>query len=163
MVRKILPLVLCGLLLTSIAFAQAKPAAKKPASAATGAPDRALLQKVLEAWATLNTDSVAKYYDQAPNDVFYDVAPVKYTGWQEYANGFKQMAETVKSIQFTLNDDATVHHAGNWAWATATAKMVMTDKSDKVTNLDTRWTTVWEKKGAKWVIVHDHFSAPLPM
>jgi ketosteroid isomerase-like protein len=34
------------------------------------------------------------------------------------------------------------------------------DKADKTTNLDRRWTTVWEKKGPNWLIVHEHFSAP---
>ena len=28
--------------------------------------------------------------------------------------------------------------------------------------LDGRWTVVWEKRGKDWLIVHDHFSAPLP-
>jgi len=28
--------------------------------------------------------------------------------------------------------------------------------------MDARWTTVWEKRGNNWLIVHDHFSAPLP-
>ncbi len=166
--KKALAVLLSVLLFTSMMLAQAKPAAKTPAPAAaaqsaTGFPDKAMLKTVLDAWATMNLDNVSKYYDQDPKDVFYDVAPVKYTGWKEYVAGFEQAAAAMKSIQFTLNDDAVVHHMGNWAWGTATVRAVMTDKSDKATSLDCRWTTVWEKKGAKWVIVHDHFSAPLPL
>lgn len=151
------------LLFSSLALAQGKSAEKKAAGkpAAAGVPDKALMQKVLAAWENINIDEVSKYYDQAPSDVFYDVAPVKYQGWSQYAAGVKELAATIKSIQFTLNDDAVVHHAGNLAWGTATVATAMTDKSDKTTNLSCRWTVVWEKKGANWLIVHDHFSAPM--
>ncbi len=163
---KALALVVICLLCSSIALTQAKSAEKKApakaaAQAAAGMPDKALLQQILDAWGTLNPDNVAKYYDQAATDVFYDVAPVKYNGWAEYAAGFRQLAATLQALKFTLNDDATVHHAGNLAWGTATVRTAMTDKSGKTTNVDCRWTMVWQKKGADWVIVHDHFSAPM--
>ena len=141
------------LLFSSLALAQGKP---------SGVPDKAYMQKILDAWASMNTETVAKYYDHAPSDVFYDVAPVKYNGWAEYAAGVKQLSGTLNSIKFTANDDAAVHRAGNLIWGTVTVKTVMTDKAGKTTNLDCRWTIVWEKRGANWVIVHDHFSAPLP-
>jgi ketosteroid isomerase-like protein len=28
--------------------------------------------------------------------------------------------------------------------------------------VDGRHTAIWEKRGAKWLIVHEHVSAPLP-
>jgi ketosteroid isomerase-like protein len=28
--------------------------------------------------------------------------------------------------------------------------------------IDARWTSVWEKRGDTWLIVHEHFSMPLP-
>jgi ketosteroid isomerase-like protein len=146
------------LLISCVAAAQGKSAEKK----SSGAPDKAHMQKVLDAWSTMNTDEVGKYYDQAPGDVFYDVSPLKYNGWSEYAAGVKKLFDTLKSVKFTLNDDATVHHAGNLAWGTATVKMAMVDKGGKTSNLDCRWTALFEKKGANWVIVHDHYSTPLP-
>ncbi len=166
MVRRIAAAVAAVVLVASFALAQGQPAAKKTApkgvAVAAGAPDKAMLQTVLDAWASMNTDNVAKYYDQAPTDVFYDVAPVKYVSFKAYAEGAKQMfATTFSAVKFTLNDDATMH-AGTPVWTTATVKAAFTDKAGKATNLDCRWTAIWQKKAGNWVIVHDHFSAPLP-
>ncbi|MGI9104414.1 MAG: YybH family protein [Terriglobales bacterium] len=162
-------LLLTLLLLSSLGFAQTKsaekPAAKPARSAAASsaaAPDKALMQQVLDAWGTLDIPKVAKFYDQSPNDVFYDVLPLKYQGFAEYGAGVQKNFADVASAKLTANEDAAVHHAGNWAWSTSTVKFSMTDKAGKTTNLECRWTAIWQKKGASWVIVHDHFSTPLP-
>jgi ketosteroid isomerase-like protein len=110
----------------------------------------------------MNTDNVKPYYDQAPANVFYDLSPLKFVGFEAYAEGVKPVFKTLKSLTFTLNDDLALHSAGNLAWGTVTVKTVMTDQAGKVTNLDCRWTAIWQRKGTAWVIVHDHFSAPTP-
>jgi ketosteroid isomerase-like protein len=70
--------------------------------------------------------------------------------------------KTVESLTFRLNDDAQVHQAGSLAWATATVDGEIVNKDGSHLKLDARWTSVWEKRGSTWVIVHDHFSQPLP-
>ncbi len=161
---KVLLAVLLCLLVTTAAVAQAKPAAKKPAAAvaSTGVPDKALMQKIMDAWQSMNVEDAAKYYDKGAMNVFYDAAPLKYVGWPEYAKGSQAMFDTLESLKIALNDDAVVHHSGNLAWGTATAKMVMTPKGGQPLPLEGRWTLVWEKKGANWLVVHEHFSAPMP-
>ncbi|MGE5359816.1 MAG: YybH family protein [Bacteroidales bacterium] len=165
MVRRVLLIVApCLLVASSFAFAQAQPSAPKATKAApqaAGVPDKALLRQILDAWSTMNPDNPAKYYDQAPGDVFYDISPLKYVGFKAYADGVKQMFPTLSSLTFTLNDDAVVHVAGTMAWGTATVKTVMTDKAGKANNVDCRWTVIWQKKGGTWLIVHDHFSAAM--
>ncbi len=158
--RQAFVLLIAVLLFSSLALAQKKAAGKAVSS---GAPDKVLMQKINDAWGTMDPDNAAKYYDKSASDVFYDVAPLKYSGWAEYVAGAKQLLETLKSIKFVVNDDAVVHRASTLAWGTATVKTTMTDKSDKTTNLDCRWTVVWEKKGADWLIVHEHFSVPMEM
>jgi ketosteroid isomerase-like protein len=37
----------------------------------------------------------------------------------------------------------------------------MTTKAGKVEMSTFRWTVIWQNEGGKWVIVHDHFSAPI--
>lgn len=161
--RRIASLVVCFALASSFTAAQTGAASKTPGkAAAAGAPDKALLAQILTAWESMNPDNVAKYYDQAPGDVFYDISPVKYQGFKQYAEGVKPMFASLSSLKFTLNDDVAVHHLGTWAWCTATVKTAMTDKAGKTSNVDARWTAVFQKKGAGWVIVHDHFSAPAP-
>lgn len=169
----------CLVVLASLVTAQQKPATKPaaaPAAAAaqaatkaatkatTGVPDKAMLAKVMNGWASLNPDNVTAYYDQSSRLPFYDVAPLKYDTFAAYMAGSKDMFATLGSLKFTMNDDAAVHPAGsNWAFSTATMHMRMEDKSGKATEVDCRWTAVWQRKGANWVIVHEHFSAPLPM
>jgi ketosteroid isomerase-like protein len=164
MTRRMVAVLAACVLLSSLAFAQTTPPGKKAAQAATaaaGLPDRALVQRVLDGWATLNTDNVSKYYDQAPGDVFYDLMPLKYVSFKAYAEGVKPTFATLDSLKFTLNDDLAVHGGANLAWMTATVKAVMTDKAGKASPLDCRWTAIWQKKPAGWVIIHDHFSAPM--
>jgi uncharacterized protein (TIGR02246 family) len=165
MQRNALKLFLVCLLFSSLAVAQAKPDEKKPAAksaaAASGAPDKALLQKIAEGWNAMDVDAMGKYYDQAPDKVFYDTSPLKYVGWANYAAGAKEFFATQQSIKFTLNDDAVVHRVGNLAYSTATVTMAMTDKAGKTSNVNCRWTLVFEKEGGKWLIDHEHFSAPM--
>lgn len=161
-------------LAVSAPFFNVHSASSKPVSAAqataagqagaTSLPDKAVLARVMNGWASLNPDNVTRYYDQASALPFYDISPLKYDGFAAYLAGSKQMLGTLASIKFTLNDDAAVHPAGpNWAFSTATMHARMEDKSGKANEVDCRWTAVWQKKGANWVIVHEHFSAPAPM
>ncbi len=163
--RLTVALVISLAVLSSLAGAQTAPpsAASSGQAAAKSAdgPDKAMLAEVLDAWASMNLENVKKYYDQAPGDVFYDIAPLKYDGFAKYAAGAKEMFSTLSSLKFTLNDDAVTHKAGTLAWSTATVRTAMTEKAGKTTNVDCRWTVIWQRKTAGWVIVHDHFSASM--
>ena len=66
-----------------------------------------------------------------------------------------------KSAKFTVNDDAQVHPAGPYAWATSTIKADMTTKADKRDISTFRWTVIFQKQQGKWLIMHEHVSAPL--
>ena len=99
---------------------------KKPMSkTAGGAPDKALLQKIWDGWSTLDPSNVAEYYATGPH-TFFDIAPLKYTSWDEYKAGVVKELADYKSAKFTVNDDA-----------------------------------VFEKQNGKWLIVHEHVSAPV--
>jgi len=118
------------------------------------------MQKILDAWATLNPDNVAMYYATGPH-TFFDIAPLKYNSWDEYQAGVKTVLADYKSAKFTVNDDAAIHAGGDPVWATATVSSEMTTKAGKVEMSNFRWTVIWQNEGGKWVIVHDHFSAPM--
>jgi ketosteroid isomerase-like protein len=124
-------------------------------------PDKARLAEVLAAWASMDVSRPAAFYAKDSSLVFYDVAPRKFNGWAEYEKATVDMFKTIKSLTFRLNDDAQVHHHGNLAWATATVDGDMANKDGSLLKIDARWTSVWEKRGNNWVIVHDHFSMPL--
>jgi len=146
-------LVLAGLL----SFAQPK----KPVPKATGsAPDKGLLQKIWDGWSTLDVSKVSEFYALGPH-TFFDITPLKYSSWDEYQKNVVNVLAGFKTAKFTVNDDAELHPAGNYTWATATVKEDATMKSGKREMSNFRWTVVFEKQGGKWLIVHEHVSAPL--
>ena len=156
MLKRLLTVSLCLIALT--AAAQTKKSAMK--KAAPAAPDKAYLQKVWDGWATLNPDNVAQYYATGSH-TFFDIAPLKYNSWDEYHNGVKAVVANYKSAKFTVNDDLAIHSRGDLVWATATVAEQMTEKSGKVDMGNFRWTVVLENQDGKWIIVHEHVSAPL--
>jgi len=146
---------LCALALTLSAFA--KPATRKSAAPA---PDKAYLQKIWDGWSTLDTANVAKFYADGPH-TFFDIAPLKYSSWEDYEKGVKAELADYKSAKFILNDDIAIHPHGDLVWATATVKEEMTTKAGKVEMGTFRWTVVFEDQDGKWFIVHEHVSEPL--
>ncbi len=156
--KRISTVSLLVLALAMSCFAQtSKHASKK---SATPAPDKAHLQKIWDAWATLDPDNAAKFYVSGPG-TFFDIAPLKYGSWEEYDKGAKALLADYKSATFTVNDDAAIHSHGDLAWVTATVKFAMTQKSGKVGMGNMRWTAIFEDKDGKWSIVHEHVSVPM--
>ena len=144
------------LLIASISASAASPTAKGDAAA----PNRALMQKVLDAWATLDAGNAAPYYDKSANDVFYDIAPLEYHGWAEYQKGAQQVISSFNSLKFTVNDDAAIHNEGKLAWGTATWSATAEMKNGNKVSLTGRWTAIWRNEGGKWLIVHEQLSVP---
>jgi ketosteroid isomerase-like protein len=122
-------------------------------------PDKAHMQKIWDGWSTLDPANVSQFYASGPH-TFFDIAPLKYSSWDEYQKTVKQELADYKNAKFTVNDDAEVHPAGNYAWGTATIKEEMTHQNGKVDMGNFRWTVVFEKQGGKWLIVHEHVSVP---
>ena len=150
----IIPAALAGLLLVGT-----PGAAKKPSDAAEF---KTLINRYWEAWSTLDPDKAAVFYSKDAGAVFYDLAPLKYDGWNEYKEGVKKVFAAVASLKIVANDDVKVTRRGNIAWTSETFHGTETARDGKTTEIAGRHTAVWEKRGVQWVIVHDHVSAPLP-
>src|SRR5947209_7844877 len=125
----------------------------------TAAPDKASCQKIWDGWATLNPDNVNQFYASGPH-TFFDIAPLKYSSWEEYKAGVRKVLADYKSAKFTVNDDLKLQPAGTYTWGTATINFEMTHKDGKVDKGDMRWTVVFQKEGGKWLTVHEHVSLP---
>ena len=144
-------------LLSTFGFAQSK---KTPTKAGGGGPDKAHLQKIWDAWSTLDPANAAEFYAPGPH-TFFDIAPLKYASWEEYQKGVVNVLADFKTAKLTVNDDAEIHPVGQIVWATATVKEDATMKSGKREMGNFRWTVVFEKEKGKWLIVHEHISEPL--
>ena len=149
-------LVVVLLLIVSFGLAQSK----KASTTAVGGPDKALMQKVWDGWSTLDVSNVSQFYATGPH-VFFDIAPLKYASWEEYQKGVVNVIADFKTAKFTVNDDVELHPAGQYVWGTSTVKEDATMKSGKREMGTFRWTVVFEKQNGKWLIVHEHISAPM--
>jgi len=123
------------------------------------APDRALMQEVLNAWATLNPASVAQFYASGQN-IFFDV-DARYESWEQYQQGAARLLANYQAATSTVSDDARIYAAGQYAWGTATVRFDMTRHSGQHDMGNMRWTVVWKEQNGKWLIVHEHGSMPL--
>jgi ketosteroid isomerase-like protein len=139
-------------------FAQKK--AHKSAAAAGSGVTKDYLQKIWNGWAALNPSDQAQYYAKGPH-TFFDIAPVKYSSWDEYQAGVTKLLAGYKAGKFVVNDDAQIHPAGDIVWTTATVASDMTTKAGKREMGTFRWTAVFQKQEGKWLIIHEHVSAPM--
>ena len=121
-----------------------------------------LIKHYYSAWNTLNPDNVSSLYASDADLVFFDVAPLKYSGWQEYRDNFKKnVAPGFASLKLTPNSDVKVTRRGSMALTTLTFLLSGKQKDGTALEFDCRHTIVWEKRGGQWLIIHEHVSKPL--
>ncbi len=102
-----------------------------------------------------------KFYAKDSGLVFYDVAPFSYHGWKEFHDGVqKEFLDNASEIKLTAGKDLRVTRRGMIAWTIVPMHLMEKSKNGKTTEMDLRYTGIWEKRGASWVLVHDHLSAP---
>ena len=139
------------------------PAMADKVTTAETAEFKALIDKSATAWSSLNPDNAAALYAKDADLVYYDLAPLKYTGWSEYDKGVRQVFAGFETLMLTPGSDLKVSRAGKVAWTTVTYHAAVKMKGTATPmELDARQTLIWEKRDGKWLIVHEHISAPLP-
>jgi ketosteroid isomerase-like protein len=159
-------IILC-ILFTIPAFSYAQSKAQ-PQTAAKGKvkPNTdeftTIIAEYYKAWNTLDLQNPAKYYDKDPSLVFYDIAPLKYQGWNEYQAGVKKLLADFSTFKLIPGNDLTVTRRGRVAWTTLTFHISGKQKNGTGMELDCRHTVIWEKQKGNWSIVHEHVSAPIP-
>lgn len=118
------------------------------------------IEKLYATWATLDMEKVAPFYSKAPGAVFYDLAPLKYAGWAEYAAGFKKVSADWKSAKFDIGPDFQAFSNGPIAWANFTGNFSIEMKNGKMERGKARVTELLQKDKDRWIIIHEHVSAP---
>jgi uncharacterized protein (TIGR02246 family) len=120
---------------------------------------RKTLEKMFAAWSDLDPARAAPFYAKDPSLVFFDVAPMKYTGWPEIAAEVPKALAAYRSLKLT-SEGLRTHHTGNLAWATAILHGDFAKKDGGTDHLDLRYTVVLEKRRQAWLVVHEHLSVP---
>lgn len=136
--------------------------ASKPArTSSTQKEFQALINRYYAAWNTGDPEKAAPLYAKDPDLVFYDLTPLQYVGWAAYEKGVHAVFASFASAKFTPHNDLRVTRHGTIAWTTETWHLSGKKKSGQTVEMDGRHTTIWELRGGRWLIVHEHFSAPL--
>jgi ketosteroid isomerase-like protein len=112
-------------------------------------------------WAAADPANAAKYYDQSPENVYFDIAPLQYKGWTAYAAGAKQVLATFQALNCKVEEPA-IHGQGSWAWGTSLVNCDTVAKDGSKSPMKLRYSGVFRKQGGNWLIVHEQISAPLP-
>jgi ketosteroid isomerase-like protein len=151
------------IVLTLPAVAQNAATAPKEAPKTNAAPatvDRAYLQSIWDGWAAADLEKQSRFYAQGPGHLFFDVAPLKYSSWQEYRDGVAPSLKDAPKVTYALNDDVQIHPAGPITWVAATLTMSGQSPQGEKETLYLRWTAVLEQQDGRWLITHEHVSAP---
>jgi ketosteroid isomerase-like protein len=124
---------------------------------------KGLLDGVMKGWMSQDPAKAAPFYSKKPGLVFYDFAPLKYKGWNDYAEGVRKAffdKMPPNSSRLKTFDDFQVMNYGNVAVTAVTFHFWAQMNDQTKVESDGRHTAVWEKTGKKWLIVHDHWSFP---
>lgn len=130
------------------------------------ASDEAAFRKLIDAycaaWSSGSAEAPARFYSKENGLVFYDLAPFAYHGWKEYHEGIqKELATNAASWTLTAGKDLRVSRRGTLAWTTVSMHYSEKSKDGKSSESQVRYTGIWEKRGANWLLVHEHLSTPL--
>src|SRR5947208_10743757 len=96
-------------LMAVTASAQYPTGATQNPSAPADPEIRSTLERLYAAWSDLDPGKTARFYAKDPDLAFFYVAPMKYTGWAEYAGAVPNAFVNYCSGKFPLNDDLRLH------------------------------------------------------
>jgi ketosteroid isomerase-like protein len=137
---------------------KAAPPASPPAAPA--AVDKAYLQSIWDGWTAADLDKQKQFYAQGSGHLFFDVAPLKYNSWDEYRAGVEPSLKDAPKVTYIIGDDLQIHSEGKITWVDGTLEMTGTTPQGQKEAIPLRWTAVLEQQDGRWVIVHEHVSAP---
>ncbi len=123
---------------------------------------RRLIEGYCAAWSSGNAEAPARFYAKDNGLVFYDLAPFAYHGWKEYHDGVqRELFGNMASGSLVPGRDLKVTRRGTLAWTTVSMHFSEKTRDGKTTETQVRYTGIWEKRGANWLLVHEHLSTPM--
>jgi ketosteroid isomerase-like protein len=122
-----------GLLAFSLAITVTGTSTEARDNKSQTSPDfKKLMVDEARAIDTLNMKNGAPFHAKDSENVFFDIAPLKYNGWAEYEEGTQKLMSQWSSMKCTINDDGRTHQQGILAWGTATWHCAIVQRDEPV-------------------------------
>lgn len=105
---------------------------------------------------------VEPLYKRDEDFTAYDLAPPArgYLGWSEYSDHWSGLLGKFSEFRYAYNDDLRVFRNGNTAWASVSGRTYGKSADGQPFSKDMRLTLVLVKENGRWLITHEHGSAP---
>ncbi|MDJ0724582.1 MAG: nuclear transport factor 2 family protein [Prochloraceae cyanobacterium] len=127
--------------------------------------DIEIFQKAIEeyckAWS--NSDGVPNWeyifsvYANNKGLIFFDaVTPHSFANPEEMKAAYPPVA----NMSLTPHDDLQVYRRGDLVWTTVTQTIKAKTPDDREMKMLQRQTAIWEERDKRWVMLHEHLSAP---
>jgi len=133
--------------------------------------DRTVFEELLadyaSAWTSrdgeLKRRAIERLYAPDADLVFYDaILPRRFKGRTEMLAHGEELFAGLRSMTLTPAGDLDVRRMGqDFAWTTTVINMDARTKTGEVIAFPMRQTAVWERRKGRWVMVHEHVSAPI--
>jgi len=145
--------------LTILAAATSLLGQQKTVPAAPGMPAEQAIDiaigEMLGAWQIGDAEMLHRYFDESVSVVSGDFEPPIY-GWTSYVQAYRRQRERLQQVRLERRN-TYVNIRGSWAWAAYQWEfLALVDGTQ--TGARGHTTLVLEKKGERWLIVHNHTS-----
>ncbi len=155
MKRAFLMGIMAGLALTAAALtAQQKNIPGSASPPAEQQIDKAI-GEMLAAWQIGDSEMLHRYFDENVSVVSGDFEPPIY-GWANYVQAYRRQRDRLQQVRLERRN-TYMNQRGNWAWAGYQWELfALADNTPGGWRGHT--SMVLEKKGDRWLIVHNHTS-----
>lgn len=122
-----------------------------------------LIDDLYAAWNTLDAAKAKPFYTDDPDAVFIDVAPpaMGYSGRDGFMRAMQvDIMAGLSSLDLRRTGHAIVERRGSVAWAVFPFSVTVVTKKGERSFSEGRHTIVWENKGGRWIVAHEHPSVP---
>lgn len=113
------------------------------------------------AWnARLRPADAAPFYSQSPDNLYFNLTPLKFTGWAEFEKVMTPALAGGAAAKMVIGDDFRVLREGRTAIVAYTFRTEFSG-ANAPQGFTGRMTDVWTNERGTWRLVHQHMSSPL--
>ena len=111
-----------------------------------------------------DVDQIMAKYTVSDALVVFDVDPPRqYTGWQAYKEHWQKFLAVCKDTPTMKISDLEIYGGDRYAYSHSIQHFACTDAKGAKVEMTMRATDAYRKVNGKWLIAHEHLSAPIDL